>query len=107
MILCNRAPITYPPRGHIVERCLHLAGAIADRFDRKRILVVTHLAWMGINCLVEAAETGNFEAELPIFARLWICWSRPDAAGSDNRKLAARSQNSIRSIDRALTAGCK
>ena len=29
-----------------------LAGAIADRFDRKRIMVVTHLARMGIVCLL-------------------------------------------------------
>ncbi len=29
-----------------------LAGAIADRFDRKRIIVVTHLARMGIVCLL-------------------------------------------------------
>ena len=29
-----------------------LAGAIADRYDRKRIMVVTHLARMGIVCLL-------------------------------------------------------
>lgn len=29
-----------------------LAGAIADRFDRKRIMVITHLARMGIVCLL-------------------------------------------------------
>lgn len=29
-----------------------LAGAIADRFDRKRIMVITHVARMGIVCLL-------------------------------------------------------